>query len=382
MGESPRASSLLVVAGEPSGDEMGAAVVSRLGQRGFGIGGPALRAAGLETLFDAEPLANMGMRALMRGSAALRAAHTLERELARRRPAAALLIGFSEFNGWLGRRLRARGVRVLWYAPPQAWAWRPWRARAVRRACHLAAVILPFEEAFWREAGVDARYVGHPGLEFVQASRPSVRRRLSFTPRAEYIALLPGSRTQEVRRHLPAMLRAAALVRAERGALDARVVLAPGLARRVAAWAEDEATKAGTGVLYGAAPGVLPAFDAALCASGTATLECALASVPPVIVYRSDAVTAWVARRLVRVEHMGLPNLLLGERAFPELLQEQVAPGDMASALQRLLDDRSRLGACQRVRQRLIEPLVGPGADTLRPSPSARVAALLEPWLR
>src|SRR5687767_2679958 len=144
---------------------MAAPVVRRLSVPGFGLGGPRLRDAGVELVGDVSELAVLGIGETLRKAPAIsRAAVRLLREIGRRRPRAALLAGYSEFNTWLGARLRARGTRVLWYGAPQVWAWRPGRAPNIRRACDRLAVVLPFEQALWRGLGADARYVGHPAL--------------------------------------------------------------------------------------------------------------------------------------------------------------------------------------------------------------------------
>ncbi len=357
---------------------MAAPVVERLGTPAFGMGGPALAASGCECLVDQSNVSAMGFGSvLVRAPAIMRAALCLLRVARKRRPRAALLVGYSEFNAWLGPRLRRLGVRVLWYSPPQIWAWRSGRGPSLRRACDRLALILPFEQRLWRALGSDAHYVGHPALERRREAREVVREHVGLTPWAECIAVLPGSRPAEVSAHLEPMLDATNLLRAERGALDARVVLAPGLPGRTATWARRLASTKGVPVLSSSAPEVLPAFNVALAASGTVTLESALAGVPPVIVYRTGRLGAALARRLVGVESIGLPNIVLGERAFAELLQDAVTAEGIASAARLVLDaPEEPVSACGRVRQALEGPVDVPGD-----SPSARVAHLLAPWL-
>lgn len=361
---------------------MAAPVVRRLGVPAFGLGGAALADAGAELVCAASRTAAMGVGAvLLRVPTLLDAARRLLAETRRRRPRAALLVGFSEFNARLGPRLRRRGVRVLWYAPPQVWAWRPGRAGSLRHACDRMAVVLPFEQALWRSHGVDAHYVGHPALERPALSRDAVREHFYMTPYAEYVAVLPGSRSHEVRRHLPEMLAAVAALREERGALDARVVLAPVLGERSRTRARNLAQVAGVGVIETAAPEVLPAFDVALAASGSVTLECVVAGVPPVIGWRAGRVTEALARRLVRTAHVGLPNVVLGERAFPELLGPAFDADALADEACRMLDAKTEwLARCADVVGRLTAPLTAEGGAAL--GPSERVARMIEPWLR
>jgi lipid-A-disaccharide synthase len=366
--------SLLVSAGEASGDAMAQPVLGRLGVPSFGLGGPLLASAGMELTRDLTSFTAMGVGAVaLRMPAIVGAARALVAEAKRRRPRAALLVGFSEFNAWLAPRLHKLAIKLLWYAPPQIWAWREKRADKLAHAVDRMAVILPFEEALWRSHGADAVFVGHPALERRPAPRELVRERAGLTPWAEYVAVLPGSRPDEVRRHLDPMLGAVALLRAERGALDARVVCAPSLERPLLDWMSRRASAAGVGVLETTAPSVLPAFDVALAASGTVTLECVVADVPPVIVYRTGPLAEAVAKRLVRVDDIGLPNIVLGERVFPELLQAHANAEAMADEALTLLDDRARfLERCAAVRELL-------GEHEL--PASERVARLIEPWL-
>lgn len=368
---------LLVSAGEGSGDAMAAPVIERLGVTTFGLGGPALAGAGSELVADTRRLAAMGVgAAALKAPAAAVAARALLARARKTRPRAALLVGYSEFNAWLGARLRDLGTRVLWYAPPQIWAWRAGRAHGLRRSCDRMACVLPFEPRLWREQGVDAKYVGHPALERPNIGRDVARERFGMTPYAEYVAVLPGSRAHELREHLGPMLEAVAALRADRGAVDARVVLAPWLPRKLAARAAEEAGAAGVSCIESSAPPVLSAFDVALAASGTVTLECAVAGVPPVIAYRTGPVTELLARRLLTVHSIGLPNIVLGERVFPELVQKALTSDALAEEAGRLLDDRELWRArCESVRERLL-PRDGRAA-----SPSERVAELIAPWL-
>jgi lipid-A-disaccharide synthase len=371
-------SKLLVVAGEYSGDRAAAAVLRQLPMvESFGLGGAALATAGMDLVADLRDSTAMGLselwgRAIAIGGALTRvlyAAHA-------RRPRAALLVNYTEFNAKLAPRLRARGVRVFWYGAPQVWAWRGRRADALRRYIDRMAVTLPFEEDLWRSHGVDAHYVGHPALEGEQLDRRLARERLGLTPRAAAIAILPGSRPHEVERLLPLLLEGYEMVRRERASVDARVLLAPSLdagarARAIEAASAfhvevaDVAPTEGAGVL-------LRAFDAALCASGTVSLEAACAGAIPVIAYRVGALTEIAARKLLTTERVALPNILLGRTAFAELLQREARPGRVAEELARALDARETLlFACAEVEAKL-----GP-----RRAPSLEVARMLAPWL-
>lgn len=370
--------SLLVVAGEASGDCAAAAVVGRL-QRvsAFGLGGAALEARGMELVGDLRTATALGVSEVAARAWWIGRAYTaVLRAARRRRPHAALLVNYTEFNAHLAPRLRASGIRVLWYAAPQIWAWRARRARWVRRWVDRLAVVLPFEQRLWREHGVDAHYVGHPALEAVGLDRGQARRELGVAPDATAIAILPGSRPQEARRLLIPMLDAYERVRRARGAVEARVFVAPSLDPSARTWlqAACRARRVATVDVdpQVGATGALRAFDASLCASGTACLEATLARAVPVVAYRVGLLTEIVARALLRTPHVALSNVLLERRAFAELLQGEARAELLASALGDALDRRPALvAACDEVEAVL---------DGKR-TPSVAVARLLAPWL-
>jgi lipid-A-disaccharide synthase len=317
-------------------------------------------------------LASMGPVGAVRRAARLRRAYGRLVECARERGTqAALLVGFSAFNARLGRQLRRSGVRVLWYAPPQVWAWRSSRVRRLARSCDRVALLFTFEEAFWKTTAVDVHHVGHPSIETEYETRPVLRRQLGLDAEDVAVALLPGSRDAEAKRTLEPMLEAMRRVASQRK-LQIALLLAPSLSSDVQSWARQRASLAGIRTLAGCS--TLPAFDAACATSGTITLECALVDVPPVIVYRTDPVTAWLAARLLETPYVGLPNAILGRMAFPELLQNQLNPANLAAQLQQMLARRQQYReACSAVRTLTAQPGV-----TL---PSERVAQLLESWL-
>lgn len=378
--------SLLVVAGEPSGDRIAALTVRALRDRGFGgevigAGGPACRAAGVTIVADAERFAAMGaldvarrIPAIARGIAALAIA------VARRSPRAALLVNASDLSALVGPALRARGVRVLLCVAPQVWAWRAGRTKSLGRAVDKLAVILPFEEALWRRAGVDARYVGHPSLDVILGapSREALRSQLGIGAGAIGAAVLPGSRAGEVARMAAPLMDAAIALRDE-GAIDeARMIEAPSLPPKARAIARAIAAERGIAIAsgdadHGAAP-LLGAFDLTLTASGTASLEAALAGASPVVAHRIDALGYAIAKRLVTSPHIALPNVLLGRRAFAELVQDQANARAIAEAARATLLRRDEARAASDELRALLAPPGGEGFG-------ARVAALLAPWL-
>ncbi len=370
--------SLLVVAGEASGDRAAAAVLGKLpGVAAFGMGGASLAQGGMELLGDLREWTALGIGEVgVRTLGIVKAWRNVLRAVKQRQPRAALLVNYSEFNSRLAPRLQAEGVRVLWYGAPQVWAWRAGRTATLRSCVDRLAVMLPFEAPIWTAAGIDTHYVGHPALEAEPTPRSAARAALEMTPYAAAIAILPGSRAHEVRRLLRPMLEGYERVRSDRASVDGRVLLAPSLDAHTRRWAhelcasqrvETHSVEPGAGAMR-----VLRAFDVALCASGTASLEAALARAVPVIAYRVGLTTELTARALLRADHVGLPNVLLGRRVFTELLQGDVRPETLGDALGDALDRRAALvDACAEVEASFGE----------KRAPSMAVAGLLAPWL-
>jgi lipid-A-disaccharide synthase len=371
---------LVLVAGEPSGDRHGArlaqAIRAHPALSGFelaGIAGPAMRAAGVVPLARMEDVAVVGFAEILGHLPTLLAARgTIERALGD--PATALFvpIDFPGMNLPLCRVARSRGVPVLYYIAPQAWAWGRGRVAALARDVDRLAVILPFEEAFFREAGVAATHVGHPLVESLapERTRAEFLRALGRPDDdAPFVALLPGSRDQEVARLGPPLLAALAAFRQARpGARGVVAAASAAHARRLAA-AVPPGLAGAVDVVDGWTRETLAFARAAVVASGTATLECAALGTPLVIVYRMAALSFQIARRVVRLPRFGLANIVAGEEIAPELLQDAVTPSRIVEALLPLWDDgpareRARSGVAA-VRHRL----GGPGA-------SERTAAL------
>lgn len=377
---------VLVVAGEPSGDRTLATVMAALAARGpveaTGLGGDALASQGARLLAHVRDFAAMGLFEVVARAPAI--ATALARVLAharRERPDVAVLASWSSANARLGRRLRALGVPVVWIAPPEIWAWGAGRLRGLSRCADRFVVTLPFEEPIWRSVGADARYLGHPTLELPRRSRADARRALGLAADATALAILPGSRPGEVRRLLGPMLEAGARVLREArvAPIEARILAAPSLPVDTARALADAATRAGIArVEVAAERGAiehLPAFDVALVASGTASLECAIADVPPVVAYAMHPLTLAIARRIVRTDRIALPNVVLarvGEPpAFDEIVAARPDAASLADALARTLADALARAACARVRSEL-----GRGLDG-QPPFSERVARLV-----
>ncbi|NVI98128.1 lipid-A-disaccharide synthase [Myxococcus sp. AM009] len=334
---------ILVVAGEASGDTHAAELVAALRARRpdltfFGMGGARLAAQGVELLFDAREVSVMGItEVLPRIPRILQILKGLAEASAERKPDVAILVDIPDFNLRLAKKLKALGVPVAYYVSPMIWAWRRGRVRTIKRLVDRMLCILPFEEDFYREAGVSARYVGSPVVEQVPApdTAAAFRERLGLAKDAPTLALLPGSRMGEIRRLLPDMVEAAKRLSAERPGLQVVVPVAPTIDR-----AEITSRFEGSGVtpilVEGRAPEVVGASDAAVVASGTAVLEAGLMQRPLVVVYRVSLITYWVGRLMLKVAFVSLINLLAGRRVVPELLQGELTPERIAEEVRRV----------------------------------------------
>jgi lipid-A-disaccharide synthase len=334
---------ILVVAGEASGDSHASELVAALKAHRpdltfFGMGGSRLAAQGVELLYGAHEVNVMGItEVLPKIPRILQVMRGLAAAAAERRPACAILVDIPDFNLRLAARLKKLGIPVAYYVSPMIWAWRRGRVKTIARLVDRMLCILPFEEDFYREAGVSARYVGSPVVEQVPAPASAVtfRQKLGLPVETPTLALLPGSRMSEIRRILPAMVGAAKKLVAERPGLQVVVPVAPTIPRE-----EIVSRFEGSGVqpvlVEGRAPEVVGASDAAIVASGTAALEAGLMQRPMVVVYRVSLITYLVGRLMLKVAHVALVNLLVNRRVVPELLQGDMTPERIAGEIRRL----------------------------------------------
>jgi lipid-A-disaccharide synthase len=357
----------LLVAAEASGDLHAARLCRELQSLGpcriRGVAGPALREAGVECLLPAESLAMVGFSEVLARLPRLFAARRrLLAEVAAFRPHAVVLVDYPGFNLRIGPRFKALGTKVFYYIAPQVWAWHPERAREMAGWVDRLAVVFPFEEPIFASAGVATRFVGHPLLDGFapEVSEAEFRRELGVRDDQRVLGLLPGSRPQEIERHLRPMLEAARRLAAGRADLVTVLPLAPGLPEpRVPA----DLRSAGARLLTGRTRAVQAFATACAVASGTATLETALFGTPMCVVYRTGRLNYAIARRLVTLERIGLPNIVAGEAIVPELLQDRLTSERLAATLAPWLDEpRERAAASARL-ARVRERLGGPGAS-------------------
>ena len=361
---------VFIVAGEVSGDLHAAAVARALGAQRpdlslAGIGSVRMEAAGVSLVERSETLAALGFFEVFRQVphhwALLR---DIRARLRSGRVSLLVLLDYPGFNLKLAAAAKEAGVPVLYYITPQVWAWGAWRLAEIARTVTKAAVILPFEEPLLRAAGVDATFVGHPLLDHAATipDRATARTRLGIAPGARVLALFPGSRGQEVARHLDVFVDTARLLEARMPGLQTIVSVAPGMTI--------DADRCPYPQLHNASYDVLRAADAALCKSGTTTLEAAVAECPLVIAYKTNPLTALIARRVIRVPHIGLVNVVAQREVAQEFWQEFATPKALAVAMAPLLDAGSP------ERRRMVADLAMVHASVGTPGASARVARM------
>ncbi|MDQ3171278.1 MAG: lipid-A-disaccharide synthase [Acidobacteriota bacterium] len=350
MTQADRPLTIMLSCGEASGELYAAALAREIhalapGTRIVALGGADLKAAGVEILADYHGISVTGLsealRVVPRSLALIR---ELGRAADRIKPDVFVPIDFPDFNFGLMRAMAKRGVPVVYYISPQLWAWRRGRMRTMKRLVRKVLVIFPFEEAIYRDAGVDAEFVGHPLVDLAapSADRETLRARFGAGASQPLVALLPGSRANELRAILPDMARAAAIVAARLP--NARFVLAraPRLADDLFAPLADAMPGIDVPLVRAAADDVLSASDVVITASGTATVQTALHERPMVIVYRVSPVTSFIGRMFVTLDTFGMVNLIAGERIVPELVQERFTPEAVADEVVSLLTDDAR----------------------------------------
>ncbi|KTG17301.1 MULTISPECIES: lipid-A-disaccharide synthase [unclassified Guyparkeria] len=354
MNSSTHQPQILIAAGEASGDMYAAELMPRLKERlpgltAFGLGGAQSRAAGIDTIVDMDQVSVMGLVEVLRHYGQLRAAMTtLVEALDQRRPDLVIVIDFQEFNQRLAKEAKARGIPVLFFVAPQVWAWRPNRAKHFNRYADQLAVLFDFEVPLFARHGLPTTHVGHPLIDLIDREAPdrsTARTALSLGTDETIVGLLPGSRRGEIERLLPVFLETAERLLTtdpDRRFLVPRAgsIDAEWLATQIDAADLSDALRARLTVTDAGARQVMAASDALLVASGTATLEAALIGTPQVIAYRSNALTYALAKRLVRVEHVGLPNVILGHAAVPERIQQEATPTRLAPDLEAILSRR------------------------------------------
>lgn len=363
---------VMIVAGEASGDLHGANLVRAMLAMNpdldfYGVGGPKMKEAGVRCLADAATMAVVGLTEVFsKLTIILGIMKRLKRSLIEEDPALTILIDYPDFNMPLARAAKKRGARVFYYISPQVWAWRRGRIKQLRQCVDRMAVILPFEAEMYHQAGMDAVFVGHPLLDAVKTkySRQEAMPKFGLQEGKTVIGILPGSRPSEVVKLLPAMLAAAGLIKQDLPTVQFVLPLADTLDRNnVEEMIHPCQEKLNLKVIGNEIYDVLAVCDAAMVASGTATLETALIGVPMIIVYKISLITYIMGRIFVNVDHIGLANIIAGKTVVPELIQHDANPPRMAKELLAILTDGERKNRIKQELAGIREKLGAPGAS-------------------
>ena len=332
---------LLISAGEASGDmyaaRLAAALQKRLDVSLFGMGGPQMRAAGVDVIADYREVSVVGITEILGHLPSLiHAMRKLVSEAGRRKPTFAVLTDFPGFHLRLARKLRPYGVRNIYYICPQFWAWRPWRVRVIRRRFAQALCIFPFEEAFFAASGIPTKFIGHPLVGNVLAthSREAFCRQHGLDPQQSLVAILPGSRNAELSQHMPIIREACALIHQQQ---PVQFVVAAAVHASLASLQSGWPAPLRVRVVENQTYDALASSDAAIVSSGTATVETALLDVPMVVVYRVTPLTALLAKPLVRTPYFSMVNLIAERRVVPEFIQAAFTPRNVAQEILNLL---------------------------------------------
>ena len=367
------AKKVLIVAGEASGDLHGAKLVKAVkrleaGISFYGIGGPKMAEAGVEILLPASRLAVVGLSEVLSKSSVLVSARLkLNRLLKHNPPDLLILIDYPGFNLGLARKAKKYDLKVLYYISPQIWAWRRERLKKIARVVDRMAVILPFEKAFYHHNGLEVDYVGHPLMDDMAGDKTKEEegRGDSASGNGPFIAILPGSRTQEVKRLLPVMIQTLERVSSRYPQMKLILPLSTAINEELVAvvkpYLKDSFLE--IPIVRQDLNRALKGCDLALVASGTATLETAIMGVPMIIVYRVSPLSAWIGKKVIRVPHIGLVNLVAEKEVVPELVQKEVTTSRLADEMLSILQDRQRKANISRDLNEVKERLGGPGAS-------------------
>ncbi len=358
---------ILLAAGEASGDLHGAHLVEAIHQidpevQLLGLGGEHLERKGMKLLYHSHSLSVVGItEVLFKLRAILKVLKGLKESIDREKPNLIILIDFPDFNLRLAKIAHQKGIPVLYYISPQVWAWRRGRVRVIAERVKKMVVFFPFEVSLYEAAGVDVEWVGHPLLDIVKPtlSKEEAFRQFGLDPQRRTIGLLPGSRIQEVDRLLPPLLGSAHLLQQEIPDLQFVIPMAPGFTEEtLSPWMRN--SSAPVKLIQGRTYDVMNISELLILASGTATLEGAILGKPMIIVYKVSLLSSWVGRAMIRVNHIGLANLVAGKRIAPELIQKDVNPKRIAEEALRILKDsvlqQKMVESLKEVRQRLGNP--------------------------
>jgi lipid-A-disaccharide synthase len=358
----------MIIAGEASGDLHGSRLVAAMRNRNtalffFGIGGQALKASGVKILVDASELSVVGItEAFSKLPNLLKGMAVAKKTLKRLLPDLLILIDFPDFNLNVAACAKKLGIPVLYYISPQIWAWRPGRVKKIGKLVDHLAVILPFEEDFYRKHQIPVTFVGHPLLD----TKYDYEKKVFQKPEnnISVIGLCPGSRDREISRHLPIMLGAAQILHKRMKTLKFMVSLAPDVKRKAVEHIVNKHNQsANLEIISGHVRKIFELSSIVIAASGTVTLESAISGTPMVIIYKVSPISYWLGRAMIQVNHIGLVNLITGKKIVPELLQDQASPMRIADTVFTMLSDTSGLEKLRLELLKVKDALGGPGAS-------------------
>ena len=354
----------MIVAGEPSGDLHAARVADKLkklspGIHLFGMGGNSMESAGVDLIYHIRDSAVMGIGEVVTSIPAfVKKRRHLKHFIREGKPDAVLLVDFADFNIGLARFAHQLNIPVIYYIPPKAWAWRPRRARKIAKTTTVVASIFPFEAEFYRRAGANVKFVGHPLLDFAQTDLncEKARRTLNLREDAPVLGLMPGSRCREVDRLLPVMLEVSHHIRQTLPDCQFILPLAPGI--NPDALPEMPFVKLIRGRVYEA----MRASNLMLIASGTATLEATCLGTPMIVIYKMSQLSWWIVKSLVKLDLSGLPNIIAGHEIVPELLQNKAQAARITPIALELLQNAEKRETQRDALRKVYQQLGPPGA--------------------
>lgn len=364
---------VMIVAGESSGELYGSFLARALKKRWpdirlIGIGGERMREEGVELVSGLSH--SFGFIEVLSSLGRLRAAfNKAKKAINDLRPSVCVLIDYPDFNFRLGQYARKRGTKILYYVSPQVWAWRKGRIKRIKEIADRLAVILPFEEHIYKKAGINAEFVGHPVMEEIierGISRTESRENLDVPA----IALLPGSRPNELKRHLPVLSDLVDLIKRQFKKVRIILPFAPNIDFSIFEKELSNLEEKGVEIIKGDAIGALSKADAAVIASGTATIQAALIGVPMVVIYRLSPISYLLGRIILKVKYISLVNILAGKGIVPELIQDRARPEEIMIELIKILNDRG-------YREDMVRNLNGLRVLFSNRNPSSRVTEMI-----
>ena len=368
MDHTPKNSRIMIIAGETSGDLHGAKLVSAMQKRNnglffCGIGGRALKETGVDILIDASEISVVGITEVFsKTPGILRGLRMVKKTLKTAPPDLLILVDFPDFNLHVASTAKKNKIPILYYISPQIWAWRRGRVKKIGKLVDHMAVILPFEEEFYKEKNIPVTFVGHPLMENSLPSKDALSEK--WLGNMPVVGLLPGSRHGEIARHLPIMLEAARILFQKVKPIKFVISLAPDVEEK---YIKDMVKKfSGTGTFEIVSGDVRKIFEKSkivIAASGTVTLEAAISGTPMVIIYKVSPVSYFLGKNLIRVQHIGLVNLIAGKEIVPELIQEAASPAGIANTVFKMLNDPSTLKTLSLELLSIRNKLGGPGAS-------------------